>query len=231
MKIIDDKSKKTTWYNRNYFFAGTLIIIAVNILLFHFLGYKWTHDFAVINGDQTPVWDRLLFFDNVIRQFMNSFAHLDWSHVIWNMVIMLVLGLYIERKTGTFGFLLLELVMALFTSWIVGAGRMGVNWVGHSCICYGFDAYVIVDYCFSFQKNKRNMFNTIFGAVVLGIVVVSFFWGDFPRIYPGKLVNNLGHYTGFVAGLVFSLTLQLTDLFVRKRTLSELKEDTNESNR
>ena len=161
---------------------------------------------------------------------MNSFAHLDWSHVIGNMALMLVIGIYLERKTGTFSFLLLELAMALITSWIVGANRMGVNWVGHSCICYGFYAYVIVDYCFSFQKHKRNILNTCIGAVLLAIIVLSFFWGDFPRIYPGKLTNNLGHYSGFIAGLVFALAIHLTEFFVRRKTLKE-SVNTNESNR
>lgn len=38
MKFFDDKSKNLKWYNRNYFYIGTIIVIVLNILLFAILG-------------------------------------------------------------------------------------------------------------------------------------------------------------------------------------------------
>ena len=64
------------------------------------------------------------------------------------------------------------------------------------------------------QKPERNLFNVVFGVVVLaliyfamcfsgGTVKVTFEW------YPYDLLHNLGHASGFVTGLIFGIYEQL----------------------
>ena len=38
MKFIDDKSKNLKWYNRNYLYLGTLLIVVINIFVFAVIG-------------------------------------------------------------------------------------------------------------------------------------------------------------------------------------------------
>ena len=38
MEFIDDKNKHLTYWNRNYIFIGTFLIVGINILLFVLLG-------------------------------------------------------------------------------------------------------------------------------------------------------------------------------------------------
>ena len=38
MRFIDDKNKKINWWNRNYFFAGTIFISVLFIVIFAIWG-------------------------------------------------------------------------------------------------------------------------------------------------------------------------------------------------
>ena len=46
MKYIDDETKKIRWWNRNYFFAGTVFVVLLNIIIHaitpdHRWFYEW----------------------------------------------------------------------------------------------------------------------------------------------------------------------------------------------
>ena len=231
MKVIDDKSKKVTWYNRNYFYLGTIIVIVINILIFYFLGNDWESSFKVSSGG-----DAAFDYDNLVRLFMNAFSHADWEHVLLNMLCFLICGIYIERKIGSINMLLLVLVLTPMANWTAGANRLSVNSHGFSCVLYALYAYLIIDFIFSFQKHRRNLTNTIIGIVALIYIYVSMSWDSsksFPFVwYPIDFIFHKGHYSGFLIGAIFSLTLQLVSLYVRKRTIAEFKvvENTSQNN-
>ncbi len=220
MKFIDDKCKKVKWWNRNYFYFGTIAIIAVNIMLFAFLG---NHFETVVQPDLGHHWHDGLYFVPTLRVFLNAFSHSDWEHVLLNMLCFAFVGLYFERKMGTFGLLGFVIVGAYFSGIAVATNNLSVNYHGFSGVNYLCYAYVIVDYIFSFQKDRRNKTNTILGALVLVAIYVSMCFSDslraFPfTYYPIDLITNLGHGSSFVVGLVLALIIQISMLIGKRRS-------------
>ena len=217
MKFIDDKSKNVKWWNRNYFYAGTIIIIAINIMLFAFAGNDWE---SIVPIDNEGHWEDVFYFDVVLRAFLNSFSHANWQHVLLNMLCFAGVGFYLERKTGSFGILFLVIISAFFSSIAVSANDLGVYWHGFSGVNYFLYAYSLIDYIFSFQKSKRNRTNIILGGIILALIYLAMcFNGGTSEFgfewYPYDLMHNLGHYTSFLAGLIFGITIKLIQCFER----------------
>jgi len=226
-RIIDDKSKKITRWNKNYFFAATAFVIVLNLALFFFAGANWERIIGSDNpadSSHTSNWSAVFRFDNIIRGFLNCYSHSSTQHVALNMLCFLVYGLYLERKQGTLYFLLTVLVMSFITSFAVGANYLSVNYHGFSGVNYGFYAYVIIDYIFSFFKGKVSLFNIISGAVVIALIylaacfsggtsAVSFTW------YPYDFMTNMGHYSSAFAGLILALIINISQLITIKQQL------------
>lgn len=219
MKVIDDNTKKLYWWNRNYFFISTILIVITNIVLFGVAGNDWQS----FIGKREANWGAILNFDNLIRQCLNSFSHSNWQHVLLNMLCFFIAGIYLERKKGTINLFVLVLIMTFCTSTAVGANDLGIGWHGFSGVNYGLYAYIIVDYCFSFRKGTRTKFNIISGTIVIALIyfamcfnggtsTVSFVW------YPYDLMHNMGHYSSFFAGAVLGVTIQMVKIISRKES-------------
>ena len=209
MKFIDDKNKNLNFWNRNYFYAGTLIFIVVNILLFAFLGYNFANN---IGGGH--VWNGVFDVSNIFRSFVNVFVHGNWKHVLLNMLCFLFCGLYIERKVGTFNFLLLILGFSFLAGNITSAARNTVSHYGASGLVYFCYAYIIIDFIFSlFQKDEKNKTNLILGIIILVVIYVAMSFGSSPtltfKFYPYDLIYNAAHYSSFFAGIVVSLMIKV----------------------
>lgn len=214
MKFIDDKSKNLKWWNRNYFYAGTIIVILVNILLFAYGGDDWESVFKV---DYSEHWGDAFCFSSIIRSFFNAFSHSNWQHILLNMLCFLASGFYLERKRGSFGIVLIVLFGAFFASVATTANDLAVNWHGFSVVNYFLCAVVLVDYIFSFRSEERNKTNIIVGAIIVvftyismcfngGVIEFSFEW------YPYNLMYNMGHYSSFLIGIILSIIIQTTRL-------------------
>lgn len=230
MKIIDDNSKKVRWWNRNYFFAGTILVVLINILI-HAIDpdHKWFHDWRVYS-----YWGSELSFDNLNKQFISAFLHSNWQHALLNMLCFLICGAWVERRKGTFELLGLVFVMAWVAGAFIGANDLSTGSVGYSGVNYAFYAYAIIDYCFLLlRKETRTKLNVISGAVLIALIyfaacfdggteTVSFRW------YPYDFMHNMGHYSAFFGGVILSITLQLAKLIAvmeRKDKLpAEIKE-------
>ena len=218
MKFIDDKNKEVKWWNRNYFYAGTIAIVLLNILLFAFAGNNWESSYPVDDGHH---WGDTLYFRPTIREFLNAFSHSSWQHVLLNMMSFAIVGLYIERKKGTFGILLYVLFGAYFGGIATGTNDLAVNWHGFSIVNYFLYAIVIVDYFFSLRKETRNKTNIIMGAIILVYIYCAMCWysestGIPFTWYPYDLMTNIGHYSSFVVGLVLGLIMQTTRLLAAR---------------
>ena len=218
MKFFDDKCKKVKWWNRNYFYAGTITVIVVNILLFAFLGNNFE---SVVQPDMGHHWHDGFYFLPTIRAFLNAFSHSDWQHVLLNMLCFSFAGFYLERKMGTFGLLGFVVVGAYFSAIAVTTNDLSVYYHGFSGVLYLSYAFVIVDYIFSFKKDRKNKTNIILGAIVLVAIYITMCYSDslgtFPFTwYPIDLITNLGHGSSFVVGIVLALVIQCSMLIERK---------------
>lgn len=209
MKIIDDTNKKLYWFNRNYFFATTILVVIVNIMLHGLCGANWS----------TLV--RTLRLGIFVKSFLNSFAHANWQHVLLNMLSFFIAGIYLERKKGTLPLLGLVFVMAVFTSQAVTAHSMSLYWHGYSGVNYGFYFYIIVDFIFMFLRKSHNKFDIISGIAILCLIYFAMCWcGGTTRFawkwYPYDLFYNSGHYSGAIIGALLGLTINVTKLLACK---------------
>ena len=206
MILIDDKSKRTRWYNRNYLFIATILIITANILLYYFLGHDWNN--KLYNAEAK--WEDFSIL-NVLHIAFCALEHADWKHVIMNMVSLFILGLYLERKHGSLKFLLINIFFMLTAPAMASHVKGNIAHHGYSGVIYALIGFMIIDYLFSFRKNKRNSGSIIIGAIAIAYFVISNSFGMeenwviyFDSLFNG-LLHNMAHYTGFIEGLIFGL--------------------------
>lgn len=215
MKFFDDKSKNVKWWNRNYFYMGTIVIVLVNILLFKLLGSSWEN--SIVDIDGMNHWDDMVYLNPTIASFFNSFSHANWQHVLLNMLCFAVCGFYLERKTGSLGMVGLVLFGAYVSSVAITGNDLSVAWHGFSGVNYFLYAYVILDFLFSFAKTKRNKTNIIIGAILIVLIYVAMcFSGGVSgfefKLYPYDLLHNCGHYCGFLMGFAIGLFKNIIEL-------------------
>lgn len=211
MSALNDKTKKVTWKNRNYLFLGTILIIVLNIVLFAVLGNDWVGKFE--DNITAGGLNSQINFNNLIIAFLNSFSHANWQHVLLNMLCLFICGLYLERKMGSFKFFFFTFILAFFTSIAITANSMLFTWHGFSGVNYALFFYIIVDYIFSFRKERRSKGNIIFGAIILILIYLAMSFinvaGEFAITwYPIHLVSNIAHYTSALVGLLLGIVLQ-----------------------
>lgn len=146
--------------------------------------------------------------NNLMQTVLNTFTHFNWLHTFLNMFCFLVAGMYLERKQGSFPFLLFMVLLIFFTGFASTANDISLRWKGFSGANYGLYGYIIIEYIFMlFQKRKRDIVNIVSGAVVLGLIYLAMcFNGGTSMIgfewFPYDLLRNLGHASGFFAGIV-----------------------------
>ncbi len=224
MEFINDSKKTIHWWNRNYFFISTMIIIAGLLLIFN-SGIR-IHHFG--NAGEYE-WYQFMNLSNFIQNFINCFFHSDWAHVIFNSVSMLVCGLYLERKCGSIPLLVLTFFLAVFASAFVGSNELSTDWVGFSVVIFAFYGFIFVDFFFSLKKERRTKFNIVWGIIFLVLIYlimsINTFDGDWFVVagrevgmtwYPHELLYNGGHYTGFLAGALICLLMELRLIYFKK---------------
>ena len=94
---------------------------------------------------------------------------------------------------------------------------MSLAYIGASGVQYFLYGYILVDYIFSFRKEKRNKTNIILGAIVLGLIYLAMCYsGGLSTIefvlYPRDLITNDGHYAPFVAGIIVGLVIAVAQI-------------------
>lgn len=220
-RLLNDGCKSTARRNANYCFAATAAIASLNIILYAVRGSD-TGDFSV-----DPVWGSFS-VNNLFQALVNSYSHLNWQHVLLNMLCFLIAGIYLERKKGSLPFLLFMALMSLFTAFASGTNDVSLAWRGFSGINYGLYGYMAVEYIFTLlQRRKRDIINIVAGAAMLGLIYFAMcFNGGTSSVgfdwYPYDLLHNLAHASGFVAGLVLGFVEQGTEwLCIGRRTDGE----------
>lgn len=228
MKFLKDRCKRcqtkdcincVKWYSKDYFFAGTLFFIILCVVVYAFAP-NWQHNI----NESTGNWEKPLYLWSMLRSIANAFNHTSWQHLLLNMLVFFVCGLYLERKTGTLYFVVIVLGLSFVTSMAITANNLSTHWAGFSGINYGLFAYVIINYIFSFKKSHRNTTNIVLGAITLVFIYLFMCFKDNTAgvetmtWYPHGLIYNLSHYTAFLSGIVFGLIVHFTRYLVKKET-------------
>ena len=228
VKILNEDTQfKGHWFDKNHFFGITLFFILFNIIMHAIGGNEWAATtFPATSGD----WYSFS-IDLLVRSFFNSFAHLDWQHVLLNMICFLVVGAYLERKMGSAKLFLLVLALAFLTSATTTGNSLTVNWAGFSAVNFALYSFVVVDYVSMFVKKQQDKTKIITGAVVLFLIyIATSFQVDATTFafagWPHDLIHNRGHVSGALVGLVIALIVQVSRIGFTKEHNSPPKIDT-----
>lgn len=212
MKFINYKDKKLFWWNKNYFYAGTILFIVLCIALDAGLGFGWS----------LRLFDNTANYENfkIINFFNGLFGSMDhrggWQHLLLNMLCYAIVSCYLERKYGSLNYFSLTIFICFFSRM---ANMLVLQNYGGS-FSYGFSsansalyAIFFTDYLFSFRQTKRNKTNIILGAVLIPIIyLVMCFNGLGFDWWPSNLIKNSWHWAGFGTGILTGLLLQITAL-------------------
>ena len=216
MKFFDDKMKNVRWWNRNFFFLATILIIGINFALFYFMGVEWS------GRPELIAWDEMFNFSNLINNFFSVFDHFNFNHLLLNMICFFVVGIFFERKYGSVNLILMTLLFAIVGKNMVGANHFGGWSIGFSIVNYAFYGFILIDFIFMFRRETRSVPNIIWGIFMIIFMYVSMAYNGgtiYPvdlklSIYPVDLMYNLGHYTALLAGVILGLTLKIHHLEV-----------------
>lgn len=217
MKFFDDKSKNITKLNRNYLYIiGTIFLVIINFLIF-FAFKKDLH--YIYNMDTT--WNDFVPI-NVLNAMFGAITHNNFEHVLGNMINLVVISIYLERKLGTLKYRYLNIIFMFLCVGLTSHVKSNINHVGYSGVNFALYAFIIIDFLFSLKKEKRNITNIILGIIsILYAYIFSMSWGGRAFIdiapYPHNLIHNMGHYTGFFVGLLIGFFYQMS-------TCNEIKE-------
>ena len=201
--FLNDKSKRLTYFNRNYFFVTTVFFVLLNIFLYMFAARG-----RVVY--EQPDWYSFS-IKNQFVAFAKSFEHANLQHCMLNMLCFFIAGIYLERKKGSLNFMLFVLFMSFFTAFASSTNAISIYWRGFSGVNYGIYGYIIIDYISVLLcKRKRYLFNIVSGAVILALIYFAMcFCGGTSTVsfkpYPYDLINNIGHESGLFAGLIFGI--------------------------
>lgn len=230
-KILDDENKKPKWWNRNWFFISTVVVIFINLMIF-LIDNDWYSKFLKVS-EHGGHWRDAFYFVPTWRSFFSSFSHMNAEHIGLNMLCFFVAGAYLERKFGSIGLFLTVIIGAYLSAVAINSNDLSGGGVGFSGVNYFLYAVVLVDYIFTFITRRRNKITTIAGAVVLALIYIAMCFNEdaqgFPFTwYPHDLIYNLAHYSSFFMGLVCTLALKLVQLKTRWETAKELNEKISE---
>lgn len=232
-KFINNNRNDQKWWRRNWFFATTVCVVLLCVILHAALGSCWhietDNNFTYADLAQgfygsKSHWHDCLYFSSLLQTFFSSFSHINWQHVLLNMLCFFICGIYLERKLGSVKFFSLVVGFAFFGGCAVAANNNSIDFYGFSGVNFALYAYVLVDYLFCvIPKARRNKTDTVYGGIMLGLIYfamcfnggtksVSFSW------YPYDAFYNLGHYTSYFVGLIIA-TFLCTSKYLTERKL------------
>ena len=139
--------------------------------------------------------------------FSNSFLHINYYHLIINLISLWILGAYIERRISVFNFFLL----GLFASIIVSISQLTFSddaGIGLTGVNYFFLAYIIV------KSFKQDLFKLRARYIFLNIAV----FGILTAYYLNKDKDFSIGIEAMISGLIFGAIIGLST-YPKKKVL------------
>ena len=138
------------------------------------------------------------------RLFNSNFLHLDYLHIFFNIICLVIVGILVERLTGLWNFVLIFLYSALAGAVLSMTFNHALFSVGASTALYGLIGALVV---INVKYGKRLPAGyRIPGRNWIFFVVLTVI---FKFIFPGT--DDAAHAGGFIAGLVITYFLYKND--------------------
>lgn len=181
------------------------IFIFINVVLFFatdLLGIFWEFPWLETCG---LCWVDVFQKKEIYRLITSMFFHADLDHIFNNMLVLLMIGDYIEQQTGTLRYIILYFsagIIAGFTSLVYNMFRNTYSIsIGASGAIFGLMGALLMTVIF--QKGRRQEFNL---RQMLFMVFFSLYGG-----FTSQGVDNAAHIGGFLGGMLLTAILCLKE--------------------
>ncbi len=179
------------------------VFIIINIFLFlitdliFFGDFRWLDAFGLI-------WQNVFGDKEFYRLITSMFLHSDLDHIFNNMLVLLVIGDYIEQQTGSLRYFILYFstgIIAGFTSMVYNMIQNNYTIsIGASGAVFGLMGALLMTVILQKGRqeyNLRQMFIMIF---------ISLYGG-----FTSEGVDNAAHIGGFLGGVILTAIMCLKE--------------------
>lgn len=186
---------------RNKFAYVTVILMIINTIVFLYLsciGPTQSGEFMMRHG--AVFAPMIIEGGEYWRLFTAMFLHFDINHIMNNMLILFIMGNYLERAMGRIKFLLLYLISGLGANVI----SMLVNGVNSTRVAAGASGAVfgvIGGLLYVVLLNRGQLEDLSIRQLVI-MVVLSLYFG-----YASTGIDNLAHVAGLILGFLLAILL------------------------
>lgn len=179
-----------------------MILAAVNVAVFFFLSFQGMTEDAGFMLEHGAMYVPLMLEQGKYSPlFTSMFLHFGFSHLVNNMVMLLVIGWNLELEIGRIKFLIIYFASGLcgnITSvlWDLHTGQYAVS-AGASGAIFGITGallYVAI--------RNRGQIGNVTGRGLVFMVALSLYYG-----FSSGGVDNFAHIGGLVSGFVLAVLL------------------------
>lgn len=171
------KSCLKSEYKKLFRVKGTLAIILVNFVLY-FVGFQKVSSF-------------ILFPDNVLS---STFSHANFNHVFGNMIMLYWMGRDVEKKLGTFKYVVVYIACGYIAAFGAGILSPMAQFLGASGAVSGIMAL--------FPFVQRGTISKIFAGLFVLCLFFSEFLSFIDSITSATYIAHDAHLAGGVGALV-----------------------------
>lgn len=187
----------------------TLIIIAINIILFFTLLYGFGVDWTTKNIAIQP--STILHGERLWTIITNMFMHANFLHLFVNMLSLFFLGTFLERVIGKKRYIMIYLIAGIIASlafvFLAAAfgGNLALPAVGASGAIFGLGGVLALItpklpvYVFFIPVAMPLWIGVVVAFVVMWLIS----W------VAGIPIGNTAHLGGLIAGVIYGLVLRL----------------------
>ena len=180
----------------------TIILIAVNVLIFFLLSFQGMTEDAIFMLDHGAMYvPYIVEGKEYYRLFTSMFLHFGFEHLMNNMVMLAVIGWNLELEIGKIKFLIIYFVSGfcgniLSLGWDIHFDDYAVS-AGASGAIFGIVGALL----YVALRNKGRIGN-VSGRGILFMIILSLYYG-----FAGEGVDNFAHVGGLLSGFLLAVLL------------------------
>jgi rhomboid protease GluP len=177
-------------------------MVAINVIVFFVLSFQGMTEDALFMLEHGAMYvPNVLEGGEYYRLFTSMFLHFGFSHLMNNMLMLLVMGWSLEVELGHVKFVILYLLSGL------GGNVLSLGWdimthdyavsAGASGAIFG-----VIGASLYIAIRNRGRIGDVTGRGLIFMIVLSLYYG-----YTSGNVDNLAHIGGLAAGFILSILL------------------------
>ena len=180
----------------------TIFLVAVNVIVFFALSFQgMTEDGAFMLEHGAMYVPRVIESGEFYRLFTSMFMHFGFPHLVNNMLMLVVMGMMLEKELGKIKYLLLYLISGLggnllSAMWDILANDYAVS-AGASGAIFG-----VIGALLYIAIRNRGRIGNVSRRGLLFMIALSLYYG-----FTSGGVDNLAHIGGLLSGFILSILL------------------------